>query len=99
MSGKAAVIAGSAVLAIIAAVVVVGATLERPGMPEKVTCVVCGMDALPEDMMLETIDSIGLAPDHMPVWVDSEECAWAVRRNPEMYRDKAIRELENRRPE
>jgi|GEM_PF-2169552 len=85
------VILTAIILAAIAYLVMVfsldGAVSPEAGAPEGlIRCEVCGSLHPPEQMHVEPAESITVAPDQMPVWVCSKECADAVRADPEKYR-------------
>jgi len=90
MKARTAAYIGLVVLAIVAvAAVVVGG--QRPdAADERVVCAVCGTVLPKRDMQMLPVDSIGLAPDQLPIYVCSDSCAEVARGDPEKYRRKAI---------
>ena len=67
-----------------------------PGMsPEEareVVCAVCGGKHVEEEMQVLALESLGYAPDSMPVMVCAQECGDAALADPEEYRDAAMTE-------
>ncbi len=83
-----------AALVMLIAVYLVVSYAYRGGTPtdeDLVQCAVCG-DVLPrEKMQVYPAESIGAAPDQLPVYVCTDACADEARANPEKYRRKALR--------
>jgi predicted nucleic acid-binding Zn ribbon protein len=94
MKGSSAVrIVVAAVLLLIAVYFVVAYAYRggTPGDEVVVQCAVCGTELPRDEMMVVPAESIGAAPDQLPIYACSEACAARVRANPEKYRQKTVR--------
>jgi hypothetical protein len=94
MKGSSAVrIVVAAVVLLIAVYFVVAYAYRggTPGEEDIVQCAVCGAELPRDEMMVVPAESIGAAPDQLPIYVCSEACAAEVRANPEKYRQQTAK--------
>ena len=61
---------------------------------EQVVCAVCGGTHPRDEMFVVAVESLGYAPDSLPVLVCSEVCEETALGDPEKYRKATISELE-----
>ena len=92
MKSKSVTYVALVILIVAAGIVVFAATSRREveSGGAKVVCAVCGTVLPKEEMEAFPVDSVGLAPDQLPVWVCSRSCAAAVGADPEKYRKAAV---------
>jgi hypothetical protein len=67
-----------------------GAPEMSPEEARQVICAVCGGKHVEEEMQVLALESLGYAPDSMPVMVCAQECGEAALADPERYRDAAV---------
>jgi hypothetical protein len=76
----------------VAAEVQTGAPAPSPEEGKQVVCAVCGRKHPRDEMHVLAVESLGYAPDSVPVIVCSKECELTALEEPETYRDAAIAE-------